>query len=309
MMNEFDLIDHAFRQKLSFKHSLTSLSLGDDASVHAVPAGYELAVSTDMAIAGVHWPHDFPLQDAACRAVNAALSDLAAMGAEACWVWCCAALKDGAAAELMGEGVAAALSGSGIELAGGDTVHAVENSLSVTVAGIVPNGEAMRRDTARIGDDVWLCGRLGFSALGLRCWQESERLEAAIKAFRYVNPLLSEGVDLRKAGVSCCIDVSDGLLADAGHLAEASCVGMEIELSRIPSYVELAQQLDSEAASSLVLAGGEDYALVCTAPTSLRDALSAIAVRIGHCEAGSGVRALLDGAEVHPPQRGFDHFA
>jgi len=309
MMNEFDLIDHAFRQKLSFKHSLTSLSLGDDASVHAVPAGYELAVSTDMAIAGVHWPHDFPLQDAACRAVNAALSDLAAMGAEACWIWCCAALKDGAAAELMGEGVAAALSGSGIELAGGDTVHAAENSLSVTVAGIVPKGEAMRRDTARVGDDVWLCGGLGFAALGLRRWQLGEHKASAIKAFRDVKPRLGQGMDLRKAGVRCCIDVSDGLLADAGHLAGASGVGMEIELSRIPSYAELAQQLDSETASSLVLAGGEDYALVCTAPDSLRDALSSIAVRIGHCVEGSRVRALLDGVEMHPPQRGFDHFA
>jgi len=309
MMNEFDLIDHAFRQKLSFIHSLTSIPLGDDASVHAVPVDHELVVSTDMSIAGVHWPHDFPLQDAACRAVNAALSDLAAMGAEACWVWCCAALKDGAAAELMGEGIAAALSGSGIELAGGDTVHAAENSLSVTVAGIVPKGQAMRRGTARIGDDIWLCGRLGFSALGLRRWQQGERTEAAVNAFRDVKPLLSEGVDLRKAGVSCCIDVSDGLLADAGHLADASCVGMEIEVSRIPSYIELADQLDSETATSLVLAGGEDYALVCTAPPGLRDVLSAIAARIGHCVEGSRVRALLDGVETHPPQRGFDHFA
>jgi len=308
-MNEFDLIDHAFRQKLSFKHPLTSIPLGDDASVHAVPAGHELVVSTDMSVAGVHWPHDFPLQDAACRAVNAALSDLAAMGAEANWIWCCAAMQDGAAAELMGEGVAKALSGSGIELAGGDTVHAAENSLSVTVAGIVPKGKAMRRDTARIGDDIWLCGGLGFAALGLRRWQLGEREAEAVKGFRDVGPRFIEGVALRQAGVNCCIDVSDGLLADAGHLADASCVGMEIDLSLIPSYIELAEQLDSEAAASLVLAGGEDYALVCTASPGLRDVLSAVAVRIGHCVEGGRVRALLDGVEVDSSHRGFDHFA
>lgn len=309
MMNEFDLIDRAFRQKLSFKHPLTSIPVGDDASVHAVSAGYELVVSSDMSVAGVHWPNDFPLPHAASRAVNAALSDLAAMGAEACWIWCCAALRDSAAAELMGEGIASALSGSGIELAGGDTVHAAENSLSVTVAGTVPEGEAMRRDMARDGDDIWLCGRLGSSALGLRRWQCGERSEEAIQAFRDVNPLLSEGVELRKAGVRCCIDISDGLLADAGHIAEASGLDMEIELSRIPSYNELVQQMDSEEAANLVLTGGEDYALVCTAPTSLRDVLSALAVCIGHCSAGRGVRALLDGEEIHLAQRGFDHFA
>ncbi len=309
MMNEFDLIDRAFRQKLGFKHSLTSLPVGDDASVHAVPDGYELVVSTDISVAGVHWPHDFPLQQAACRAVNAALSDLAAMGAEACWIWCCAALRDSSSAELMGEGIAAALGDSGIELAGGDTVHAADDSLSVTVAGILPKGTAMRRDTAREGDDIWLCGRLGFAARGLRRWQQEERSDEAMRDFRMVQPLLNEGMELRKAGVRCCIDVSDGLFADAGHLAEASAVGMEIGLSRIPAFVELAQRLGKEDAANLVLAGGEDYALVCTAPARLRDALSDIAVRIGRCQAGSGVRALLDGLEVKTAQRGFDHFA
>jgi len=309
MMNEFDLIDRAFRKKLSFKHSLTSLSVGDDASVHAVPDGYELVVSTDISVAGVHWPHDFPLQQAAGRAVNAALSDLAAMGAEACWVWICAALNDGNAAESMGDGIAAALSGSGIELAGGDTVHAADNSLSVTVAGVLPRATAMRRDAARDGDDIWLCGDLGLAAHALRQWQQGDRSAQVMKAFGEVQPRLTEGIALRQAGVSCCIDVSDGLLADTGHLAKASAMGMEIELSRIPSFIELAQRLGKEDAANLVLAGGEDYALVCTAPARLSDALSAVAVRIGRCQAGSGVRALLDGLEVKTAQRGFDHFA
>jgi thiamine-monophosphate kinase len=307
-MNEFELIDHAFCWKLPFQHPQTRLPAGDDASIHAIPDGFELVVSTDMSLAGVHWPHDFPLKDAACRAVNAALSDLAAMGAEACWVWVCAVLQDEFAAEEMGDGIAAALAGSGIELAGGDTVHASENGLAVTVAGILPKGTAMRRGAARDGDDIWLCGQAGFAALGLRQWQQGMREGEAVQAFCEVHPLLAEGLAMRQAGVRCCIDVSDGLLADAGHLAEASGVGMEIELSLIPSFARLVQLTDRENAVQLVLSGGEDYALVCTAPARLRDVLSVLAVRIGRCVSGSGVRALLDGRKVKPAKRGFDHF-
>jgi len=309
-MNEFELIDHAFCWKLPFQHPMTRLPCGDDASVHAVPDGHELVVSTDMSLAGVHWPNDFPLQDAARRAVNAALSDLAAMGAQACWVWCCAALQDQMDAEQMGDGIAAALAGSGIELAGGDTVHAPDsNSLAVTVAGILPQGTAMRRDMAREGDDIWLCGRLGFAAQALRSWQQGDASQAVVQGFADVRPLLAEGWALREAGVRCCIDVSDGLLADAGHLASSSDVGMEIELSLIPSFVELAGQAGSEEAAKLVLSGGEDYALVCTAPGRFRDAISPLAVRIGHCVPGNRVRALLEGTDVTPARRGFDHFA
>lgn len=308
-MNEFDLIDRAFRQKLHFQHSLTSIPGGDDASVHAVPFGSELVVSTDMSLAGVHWPHDFPLQYAARRAVNAALSDLAAMGAEACWIWVCAALRDAAAGELMGDGIAAALSGTGIELAGGDTVHASDNSLAVTVAGILPKGTAMHRDSAQEDHDIWLCGSLGFAAQALHRWQGGDHSEEAVRLFAHVQPLLAQGMVLREAGVRCCIDISDGLLADAAHLAGDSGVGMQIDLSRIPSFGELQQQLGTESAAALVLAGGEDYALLCTAPESMRDVLTVHAVRIGQCMAGSGVRAVLNGTQINPVRRGFDHFA
>jgi len=257
----------------------------------------------------VHWPHDFPLEKAACRAVNAALSDLAAMGAEASWVWVCAALKDGNAAESMGDGIAAAISGSGIELAGGDTVHAADNSLSVTVAGVLPKGTAMRRDAARDGDDIWLCGDLGLAAHALRQWQQGDCSAQVMKAFGDVQPRLSEGLALRTAGVRCCIDVSDGMLADVAHLAEASKVGMDIELSLIPSFHQLERLLDEDDAANLVLAGGEDYALICTAPAALHETLSSLAVRIGRCRSGRGVRAMLDGVEVQTINRGFDHFA
>jgi len=307
-MSEFDLIDRAFRAKLPFKHSLTTIAAGDDASVHAVPAGFELVVSTDMSLAGVHWPHDFPLPLAASRAVNSALSDLAAMGAEPCWIWCCAALCDAQAAEAMGDGIALALQDSGIELAGGDTVHASQNSLSVTVAGIVPAGTAMRRDTANADDDLWLCGDLGTAAEALRCWQQGDHAAAVIQAFGTIQPRFADGIALREAGVRCCIDVSDGLLADAAHLAGGSGVGMQIELSSIASFGILAQRLNTQDAANLVLGGGEDYALLCAAPAALRETLAGFAVRIGRCTKQQGVQALLHGETITAQKRGYDHF-
>ena len=308
-VNEFDLIEHAFRQQHSFQHALTRVPNGDDASVHDVPDGMQLAVSTDMSLAGVHWPHDFPLQFAARRAVNAALSDLAAMGAEACWIWVCAGLRDIRAGEAMGKGIALALHGTGIELAGGDTVHASQDSLSVTVAGLVPVNGAMRRDAAAAGEEVWLCGRLGRAAMALERWQQGERSDQVVNDFANVVPMLAEGVALREAGVRCCIDVSDGLLADAQHLADDSGVGMDIELPRIPCMNELSQSLGNEAAARLVLAGGEDYGLLFTAPATLHDSLKDIGVCIGACTGSAGeVVAWQNGVAAHVPQRGFDHF-
>ena len=308
-MTEFELIRQAFLDRLPFRHPQTRLPAGDDASVHGVPDGFELVVSTDMAVAGTHWPQDFPLPQAASRAVNAALSDLAAMGAEACWLWCSVAAADGKAAAAIGDGVAAALAGTAIELAGGDTVLAASNCLSLTVAGLVPQGEAMRRDTAEVGEDLWLCGHLGKSAYALQQWQAGDHSQQVAKDFARVRPLLAEGQVLREAGVRCCIDVSDGLLADAGHVAELSGVGMLIDVARIPGYAHVAGLLGEQAAAHLVLAGGEDYALLCSAPQGLHDVLADMAVRIGRCTAETGVRAELDGEEIEPVRRGFDHFA
>ncbi len=308
-MHEFELIRQAFRRKAPFIHPSTRLSNGDDASVHTLPAACDLVVSSDMSMAGVHWPHDFPLADAACRAVNAALSDLAAMGAEACWLWCCAAVADAQSAEQMGAGIAMALADRDIELAGGDTVHAEINSLSVTVAGMLPKGKAMRRDAACVGDDVWLCGHAGLAAYALQQWQQGNRSQEGIRAFREITPQLDAGIQLREIGVCCCIDVSDGLLADAGHVAAASVVGIEIAVEKVPGFFALCAFLSRNEALELLLSGGEDYALLFTASENLREHLTALATRIGRCTPGSGVKATLDGKNINMIRRGYDHFS
>ena len=306
--SEFELIEQAFRRHSPPAHPMTRVANGDDASVHEVSPDMELVISTDTSVAGIHWPEDFPLDQAADRAVCAALSDLAAMGAGACWLWVSVLAKTSDDAGTMGKGVNAALNRYSVELAGGDTVTAPVNALCLTVGGVLPKGTAMQRDAARPSDDLWLCGVTGHSALGLKQWQQGQHDGRFIRDFCRIEPLLKEGIRLREVGVKCCIDVSDGVLQDAEHVAHASGVGMSINLESLPGWQEVISEASYEQALSSVLAGGEDYALLLTAPADLRPKLEALAGRIGFCSQGSGIEVLHNGQAIQAPVKGFDHF-
>ncbi|MDX8411697.1 MAG: thiamine-phosphate kinase [Mariprofundaceae bacterium] len=309
MASEFDMIDRLFKQACDVRHPQTSLSNGDDASIHQLAKGQEIVVSTDMSVAGVHWPEDFPLDAAADRAVGAALSDLAAMGAQAAWAWVGVQATGVESIELLARGVAAALSRHQVELAGGDTVRSPNNALSVTVAGLIPDGQAMRRDAAQDGDGVWLCGRLGFAASGLRQWREGGRDGAFIDAFMHVRPLLDEGIRLRQLGVRCCIDVSDGLLQDGGHIARSSGLCLQLELEALPDFATLTSVCSRQQAVDDMLGGGEDYALLLTAPARFNDRLAGLARRIGQCTDKQPAGVWLDGNPATSILKGYDHFA
>ncbi len=306
---EFELIERCFATRAPTEHPLLSLPLGDDASLHRMEQGMEWVVSTDTSVQGVHWPEDFPLDLASERAVCAALSDLAAMGAWAEAAWVNAVAPDAGALDDMGRGIGQALQREKLALAGGDTVCAPMNMITVTVAGRLPAGTAMRRDRTRPGDCLWLCGRVGFAALGLAHWQAGRREEEHVHAFAHVRPLLWEGAQLRAMGVRACIDVSDGLAADAGHLAAASRCSLRIELSRLPDWSRL-RSLAGDVAVDLATGGGEDYALLFAARPEL-DCSEVGACRIGEVLRDDGrpaVEFLLDGRPINPAARGFDHF-
>ena len=166
----------------------------------------------------------------------------------------------------------------------------------------------MRRDNARLGDDIWLCGMTGRSSLGLSQWQKGQHDGCFVRDFCQVVPLLQEGIRLRAFGVKCCIDVSDGVLQDAGHVARASGVGMRINLESLTGWQDVISEASYEQALSCVLAGGEDYALLFTAPLDLRPKLEALAKRIGFCSQGSEIEVLHNGQSIPSPMKGFDHF-
>ncbi|MBN4077095.1 thiamine-phosphate kinase [Mariprofundus ferrooxydans] len=315
---EFKLIDRLFKHAGGSNKAFTRLGIGDDASIHQPDAGMELVVSTDSSVSGVHWPVDFPLDLAADRAVCSALSDLAAMGAEPACVWLNVMAVDGYAVERLGQGATAALRRYDVELVGGDTSRSPINALSVTVAGQLPAGSAMRRDAANGDDRVWLCGRVGLHALGLQQWFDGQRDGDFIAHFESISPLLDAGMQLRQAGVSCCIDVSDGLLQDAGHLCRASGINMEIEMSSLQDWLYLCTQVGEQAALQSIACGGEDYALLFTAPAGF-DFPGTLSkdlglVQIGQCHAvkagqHSDVQLRLHGKNIDMEKRGFDHFA
>lgn len=307
-MGEFDLIWHAFQEGAPRPHPDTRVVNGDDASVHAIPQGMELVVSTDTSVIGVHWPRLFPLDMAADRAVCAALSDLAAMGAEARWAWAAVSCPFGEEMEEIGAGINAALDRYGVELAGGDTTRAPTTALTITVAGVVPTGKMMTRGAAVAGEKVWMVGRAGFAALGLKQW-EAGMDEGYFKPyFAEVKPKLEQGIHLRELGVRCCIDVSDGVLADAGHIAETSGVGMELELSDFPGWEKLSHKVGEKSAVQSAAGGGEDYALLFTAP-SAQEWYSSFAACIGRCTNTPGVHLYLRGERVEGVEKGYDHFA
>ncbi|MDX8393128.1 MAG: thiamine-phosphate kinase [Mariprofundales bacterium] len=292
-MGEFSLLSK-LRQLALFRHPLTDIANGDDASVHNIPTGMSLAVSTDAAVYGVHWPEDMALDMAARRATAAALSDLAAMGAQPTWLWSVLQAKTSQNIDALHAGVCAVARKNKVEIAGGDIVRANQISLSLTVAGIAPNASMMRRDTANIGDDIWLCGRVGFASLGLYCWQKNQREHPAISSFCNVYPLIDIGQKLRCAGVRCCIDISDGLIQDAGHIAQASAVGLDIFLDKLPDWKLLLQYCcgDQERAAKHALTGGDDYALLCTASPTIRHSIPANAILIGQCVARHGLKII-----------------
>ena len=305
---EFALIKQCFVSKTTTRHDDTIIANGDDASVHVLAKGEQLVVSTDTAVQGVHWPDDFPLDKAADRAVCAALSDLAAMGADAAWVWVSVVADDCHVLQVMGDGVAAALNRYDVELAGGDTVRAALNSLNITVAGTLPQNTAMQRNKAEISDKVWICGKSGLAALGLEQWQQGNKDGEFVASFTTILPKLKQGKILREMGVRCCIDVSDGVLQDAGHVCEASQLAMRLELVDFPAWSRLEALLGEEKATRMILSGGEDYALLFTAAADMQG-LETIATCVGRCVEGSDIEVFYQGKKMKITASGYDHFA
>lgn len=381
MPGEFALIDR-LRARVAARHAAAAagvlLGIGDDAALLAPPpAGPDgrplaLAVSADTLNAGVHFPHATAPSAIGHKALAVNLSDLAAMGAAPAWCTLALSLPDGDAAWLDGflDGFLALADAHGVALAGGDTTRG-PLSITLTIAGHVPAGTALRRDGARAGDAVWVTGTLGDAAAGLAlalALGDAGPADAAAAAVPAAaggdaalgaadaaflrgrldrpTPRVAAGLALRGLA-SAALDLSDGLLADLGHLLAASGVGAELDADALPfspalaAYVAARVQAreraladgaagaaaaappSAQAAAAalrrgLQLAGGDDYELCFTAPAgadaAVRDALASTGVtatRVGRIVEAPGLRLRdADGRALAPPARaGWDHFA
>ncbi len=318
MPSEFDLIARYFTRPTPG----AVLGVGDDCALLAPTPGMQLAVSSDMLLEGRHFsPQDSPA-GIGHKALAVNLSDLAAMGATPRWVTLSIALPgvDEAWLQAFTRGFFRMADAHGIELVGGDTTRGAL-SIAITVIGEVPPGQALQRNGAQAGDEVWVSGQLGSAALALAYRQGRlfmEQIDAAkvLPALYLPQPRVSLGIALRGIAHSA-IDISDGLLADLGHILQASQLGAVLEFARLPVASVTESYLADPVARECVLAGGDDYELCFTAPADHHDAVLAAGAqagvtvaRIGHTTTHAGLSVSdVNGDPMSFKKTGYDHFS
>ncbi len=317
-MGEFDLIDRLLKPLA--KGFPGALDLTDDAALVDVPQGRSLAIAKDAIVEGVHFLATDPPETVAAKLLRVNLSDLAAMGATPlAYLSVIARPKGLTDAWLAGfaAGLAADQKAFGLHLIGGDLVSTPGPLLlSCTILGLVPRGRALTRSAARPGDRIWVSGTLGDGALGLRVLKglAVTEDEAFYLVERYRRPQPRTALGPRLVGLAhAAIDVSDGLVADLGHILEASAVAANIDADALPLSA-VARGLPGCHDAALV--GGDDYELLFTAPDSATSKIEALAqeldlplTAIGRIEAGQGL-AVTDasGKAIEPDGLGWRHF-
>lgn len=311
MPSEFALIDRYFRRPA--RH--TVLGVGDDAAIVKPSPGFELVISTDMLVSGTHFLPNVDPEDLGWKTLAVNVSDMAAMGAQPRWALLAVALPAATESwiEKFAQGFFACAEEFNIDVIGGDTTKGPRN-LCVTIFGEILPGQALLRSGAHLYEEIWVSGMPGRAALGLAHLQgrlelTEPALSVCLAALHRPQPRVELGLALRGLA-SAAIDVSDGLLADLGHLLEASSLAAMLQLAALP-----APGLERDA----YLSGGDDYELIFTAPALHHAKIVALAEEldlplncIGRTQAGpAGKLDIYDaaGRPVEITQRGFDHFA
>lgn len=317
-LGEFGLIRWIQQQAGTAGHLVKGI--GDDCAVQVQHAGQELLTSTDLLIEGVHFVRRWTsMEQLGRKAAAVNISDIAAMGGTPQSLFFAVGCpQDLTVTELedLSRGFLAETEGYGAVLAGGDTCRSPGPLfLSVTVQGVIATGRAIYRQGARAGDAIYVSGTLGDSALALHLLQHGRQPAAALLN-RHHTPQARVGLGQqlsRQQLASAMLDVSDGLLADLGHILEASGVGADLELECLPLSRAFREQLaEDRQLLDLALAGGEDYELLFTSSQRALDKSTAFApplTRIGTVRSGSGISIYrTDRSLYHCSRGGFDHF-
>jgi thiamine-monophosphate kinase len=319
-LSEFALIERYFRKAGAMRADV-HLGVGDDAALLQSPPGSQLVAAMDTLVEGVHFPPGSPAASIGHRALAVNLSDIAAMGARPSWALLALTLPQAHAdwLEEFTAGFAALARAHDVALVGGDTTSG-PLAVTVQILGHVAKSTALLRAGGRPGDRLFVSGTPGDAAAGLEI--EQSKLSAAHdpdgylrQRFLYPSPRLALG-DCLRGYATACIDVSDGLLGDAGKLAHASGCGVEIVFDTVPVSEELVRAVGERRARELALTGGDDYELCFTVPESeverLRHNLSP--ERWGYCcigtlRANSGAVVTSNGNVIEFSHSGYDHFA
>lgn len=318
MASEFDLIRRHFTRPAP----QALLGVGDDAALLSVTTGMELAVSADMLVAGTHFFTDADPYAVGWKSLAVNISDMAAMGAVPKWATLAIALPqaDENWVAAFASGFFACAAQYQVDLIGGDTTRG-PLTISVQIMGEVPSGRALKRSEAKAGDEIWVSGTLGDAALALAVLQgrftlSEGELATCLPALHTPQPRVKLGLHLRQLAHSA-IDISDGLLADLGHILECSNIGAEIRLQDIPCSIAVSNHLADKQVQHMVLAGGDDYELCFTAPAENHAEIAKLAVQlalplscIGEISDNPGLIIRgLNNEPITTGETGFDHFA
>lgn len=316
-IGEFELIARYFAPLTRDFEGAGGLK-SDNAFLPADPR-QDLAVKTDTVVAGVHFLADEAPASVAAKALRVCLSDLAAGGASPFCYQLSLSLPAGWTERWIAafaRGLAADQRRYGIVLSGGDTVQAPGPlTVTITAFGRVPRGRGLKRTGAQAGDRLWVSGTIGDAALGLLAARGE--INDRFLEDRYRKPQPRTTLGPRLLGIATATaDVSDGLLADAGHIAEASQLVVVIERERVPLSAAAQRILDATPGLwPLVLSGGDDYELVMAVPGRKTAALQKAAqsagvpvTEIGRFERGKGIRLMVDGQAMAAPRLGYAHF-
>ena len=315
-MSEFDLIRDCFTGSGSQRADVV-LGVGDDCALLQVPRGFELAVSIDTLVSGVHFLPDCDPEGLGHKSLAVGLSDLAAMGAEPAWTTLALSLPAADESWLVAfsRGFSELAVEHGVALVGGDMTRG-PLTITVQVHGLVPKGKALRRSGAGAGDLICVSGTLGDAGLALRLLETGEPVPGWLRnRLDRPDPRIELGIGLRDTATAM-IDLSDGLASDLGHILEASAVGAEVRLQDLPLSEAVRDRVSADKDWALALASGDDYELCFCVPAGECGKIETLAQRldlrieiVGRVLRKSGLSFLLeDGSAWCAEAQGYDHF-
>jgi thiamine-monophosphate kinase len=317
-MTEFDVIAHYFSQNFP-KRTDVILGIGDDAALCTGPNGMQIVVCIDTLVEGIHFPVKTAPADIGYKALAVNLSDLAAMGATPAWMTLALTCPEMNETWLKGfsQGLLELAKKAQVSLIGGDTTRG-PLTITIQITGLVPEGQALQRSGAQPGDGIYVTGTLGDAGLGLASIQQQLKLPVLIQEIvesrlNRPTPRLEIGQALRGIA-SSAIDISDGLIADLGHILKASGVGATLQRENLPLSIALSESLPLAQAQDLALSAGDDYELCFTVPPQQDLALqkrlkTGSYTRIGTIKTGNALHCLDEKGQIFVPQKkGYQHF-
>ncbi len=306
-VDEFDLIRRYFT--CDARSAGVVIGVGDDGAVLQPSPGSQQVQVTDTLVEGVHFPANINAGDLGYRVVAVNLSDIAAMGATPRWMTLALTLwdKDESWVEEFAAGLLAAAAQYGVALVGGDTTQGDSVVVTVHVTGEVDEGAAILRSGAIPGDTVFVSGTVGDAAAGLELIKQEVSDAALVQRFLRPAPRMELGHSL-SGRAHAAIDVSDGLIADLQKLLDASGVGAEIDIDRIPLSETLRARFDRDTAYEFAMTGGDDYELCFTAPADAVADVDGITA-IGTVTEDNTLVCRRDGDIVEVDTSGYRHFA